>query len=84
MPSKTSKIRREPTSEGRRAVAESLKNSQMIEKVVLQKDFAKSKPILEIVEKCTKFDIPFEFMSEKMILLIHFYKDFLEIMNFGK
>ena len=72
MPSKTSKINKDPTSEGRRSVMESLKNPSRIDHVSINKALKNSPSIKDIVSKCLEFSISIDFVDEKkMNLLSH-------------
>ncbi|MBM01331.1 MAG: 23S rRNA (guanosine(2251)-2'-O)-methyltransferase RlmB [Chloroflexi bacterium] len=64
MPSRTSKMNKEPLSEGRRSVAESLKNPSSVDKVLVSKNLTKSRPINELLETAKKYNIPIEFKND--------------------
>lgn len=65
MPSKTSKINKDPTSEGRRSVIESLKNPSRIDHISINKVLKNSPSIKNIVSKCLEFSISIDFVDEK-------------------
>ena len=75
MPSRTNKIRKNPTSEGKRAVFESLKSPQNIESILLSDKLNNSQISFQIKDKCKKYDIP---------LIISEDKEMSKISNTGK
>jgi len=64
MPSRTSKMNKDPLSEGRRAVAESLKNPSSIDKIVVSSNSNNSNPVNKILTLARKFNIPIEIKDE--------------------
>tara|TARA_A100001037_G_C15150767_1_gene639085 strand:+ start:13 stop:774 length:762 start_codon:yes stop_codon:yes gene_type:complete len=64
MPSRTSKMNKDPLSEGRRSVAESLRNPSSIDKVVVSKNLINSSPINELLGTAKKYNIPIEFKND--------------------
>ncbi len=64
MPSRTSKMNKDPLSEGRRSVAESLKSPSSIEKIVVSNSSNNSNSINELLNTARKFNIPIEIVSE--------------------
>lgn len=75
MPSRTNKLRKNPTSEGRRAVFESLKKPESIDSIVISKKLDKSELFFEIKDKCEKF---------KIELVVSEDKEMSKISNTGK
>ena len=67
MPSKTSKMNKNPLSEGRRSVAESLKKPSGVEKVLISKNLKNSTSLKEILFSCKEFGIPVEFADESIL-----------------
>ena len=65
MPSRTNKLRKNPTSEGRRAVFESLKTPESIDSILISKKLDKSELFFEINEKCKKFKIELVLSEDK-------------------
>ena len=64
MPSRTSKMNKDPLSEGRRSVAESLKSPSSIEKIVASASSSNSNSINELLNTARKFNIPIEIADE--------------------
>jgi 23S rRNA (guanosine2251-2'-O)-methyltransferase len=64
MPSRTSKMNKDPLSEGKRSVSESLKNPSSIEKIVVSDSSNNSNSINELLNTARKFNIPIEIVSE--------------------
>jgi len=64
MPSRTSKMNKDPLSEGRRSVAESLKNPSGVEKIVASSSSSNSNSIIELLATARKFNIPIEIVEE--------------------
>ena len=58
MPSRTNKLRKNPTSEGKRAVFESLKSPQNVESILLSDKLNNSQIFFQIKDECKKYDIP--------------------------
>mgnify|MGYP001341028467 CR=1 FL=1 len=65
MPSRTSKMNKDPLSEGRRAVAESLKNPSSIDKIVVSSNSNNSNPVSKLLTLARKFNIPIETIDEQ-------------------
>ena len=57
MPSRTNKLRKNPTSEGKRAVFESLKSPENIESILLSDKLDNSQKSFQIKNECKKYDI---------------------------
>ena len=75
MPSRTNKLRKNPTSEGKRAVFESLKSPQNVESILLSDKLNNSQIFFQIKDECKKYDIP---------LIISEEKEMSKISNTGK
>ena len=67
MPSRTNKIRKNPTSEGKRAVLESLKSPKSVESIFLSKRLEGSEFFEKIQNICIKNKINFNFVEENEI-----------------
>ena len=67
MPSRTNKIRKNPTSEGKRAVLESLKSPNSVESIFLSKRLEGSEFFEKIQNVCIKNKINFNFVEENEI-----------------
>ena len=67
MPSRTNKIRKNPTSEGKRAVLESLKSPNSVESIFLSKRLEGSEFFQKIQNVCIKNKINFNFVEENEI-----------------
>ena len=57
MPSRTNKLRKNPTSEGKRAVFESLKSPQNVESILLSDKLNNSQIFFQIKDECKKYDM---------------------------
>ena len=68
MPSRTNKIRKNPTSEGKRAVLESLKSPKSVESIFLSKRLEGSEFFEKIQDICRKNKINFNFVEENEIV----------------
>ena len=75
MPSRTNKLRKNPTSEGKRAVFESLKSPENIESILLSNRLKNSQLSFQLKEECKKNDIP---------IIISEDKEMSKISNTGK
>ena len=67
MPSKTAKMRKDPTSEGRRSVMESLKDPSRVERVSVRLDLRNSDSLQNIILRCEDNDIPLDYIDENSI-----------------
>ena len=67
MPSRTNKIRKNPTSEGKRAVLESLKSPKSVESIFLSKRLEGSEFFQKIHNICIKNKINFNSVEENEI-----------------
>ena len=75
MPSRTNKLRKNPTSEGKRAVFESLKSPENVESILLSDKLNNSQLSFQIKKECKKNDIP---------IIISGDKEMSKISNTGK